>query len=45
MLENDVTSGVALNFNPTQLIRTAMTMAGPTGFTPGRLMVFGQPRK
>lgn len=45
MLENDVTSGVALNFNPTQLIRTAMTMAGPTGLTAHRLMVFGQPRK
>jgi hypothetical protein len=29
-LEKDVTSGVALHFNPVVLIRAALTMAGPT---------------
>jgi hypothetical protein len=29
-LENDVTSGVALHFNPVVLIRAALRMAGPT---------------
>jgi hypothetical protein len=45
MLENDLTSGVALNFNPAALINTALTMAGPSDLTSERLPVFGQPRK
>lgn len=45
LLENDVTSGVALNFNPATLIRTALTMAGPAGLSAQRLAVFGQPTK
>ena len=45
MLDNDRTSGVALDFNPAVLIRTALTMAGPAGLSPQRLAVFGQPRQ
>lgn len=45
MLDNDRTSGVALNFNPAVLIRTALTMAGPEGLSAQRLAVFGQPCK
>ncbi len=44
-LENDVTSGVALNYNPVVLIRSALTMAGPSGLSAQRLAVFGQPKK
>jgi len=44
-LENDVTSGAALNFNPVDLIRAALTMAGPTELSAQRLAVFGQPKK
>ncbi|MFN6132073.1 MAG: hypothetical protein ACK46L_04055 [Synechococcaceae cyanobacterium] len=45
LLENDVTSGVALNINPVVLIRSALTMAGPMGLNVQRLGVFGQPKK
>jgi AraC-like DNA-binding protein len=44
-LENDVTSGVALNYNPVVLIRAALTMAGPSGLSAQRLAVFGQPKQ
>ena len=45
MLDNDLTSGVALNLNPAMLISTALTMAGPAGLSSEQLAVFGQPRK
>jgi hypothetical protein len=42
-LENDVTSGVALNISPASLVSTALTMAGPEGLPAGRLSVFQPP--
>jgi AraC-like DNA-binding protein len=44
-LENDITSGVSLNVNPTTLIATAITMAGPEGVGSNRLAVFQQPQR
>ena len=44
-LENDVTSGVALNISPASLVSTALTMAGPEGLPAGRLSVFQQPKR
>lgn len=43
-LENTITSGVALNFNSTTLLHTALTMAGPEGLPAKRMGVFGEPR-
>jgi AraC-like DNA-binding protein len=43
-LENNITCGVALNMNPTTLIQTALTMAGPEGLPPKRLAMFQEPR-
>ncbi|MFN6339455.1 MAG: helix-turn-helix domain-containing protein [Cyanobacteriota bacterium] len=43
-LENDITSGVALNLNPTSLINTALTMAGPEGLPARRMGVFEEPK-
>jgi AraC-like DNA-binding protein len=43
-LENDITSGVALNIHPEALLRTALTMAGPEGLPAERMRVFQQPR-
>lgn len=42
-LENDITRGVALNMAPDTLLQTALTMAGPEGLPPRRLMVFQEP--
>lgn len=44
-LENDITSGVALNLDPTTLLHTALTMAGPEGLPAARLSVFQQPKR
>jgi AraC-like DNA-binding protein len=44
-LENDITSGVALNVHPATLLATALTMAGPEGLPPDRLEVFQQPQR
>ena len=44
-LDNDITSGVALNLNPEALLRTALTMAGPEGLPAKRLGVFQEPRR
>ena len=44
-LENDLTSGVALNLNPTALLATALTMAGPEGLPAQRMAVFQEPRR
>jgi AraC-like DNA-binding protein len=44
-LENDTTSGVALNLDPATLLATALTMAGPEGLPPNRLSVFQQPKR
>jgi len=44
-LENDITSGVALNLPPTTLLQTALTMAGPEGLPAARLSVFQQPKR
>jgi len=44
-LENDITSGVAINLNPATLLATALTMAGPEGLPPNRLSVFQQPKR
>lgn len=43
-LENDTTCGVALTMNPSVLIQTAVTMAGPEGLQPNRLNVFQEPK-
>ncbi|MFN7819957.1 MAG: hypothetical protein ACK5Q7_10270 [Cyanobacteriota bacterium] len=44
-LDNDITSGVALNLNPEALLRTALTMAGPESLPARRLGVFQEPRR
>jgi AraC-like DNA-binding protein len=44
-LQNDTTSGVALNLDPATLVATALTMAGPEGLPPHRLSVFQQPKR
>ena len=44
-LENDTTSGVALNLDPAILVATALTMAGPEGLPQHRLSVFQQPKR
>ena len=44
-LENDTTSGVALNLDPATLLATAHTMAGPEGLPPHSLVVFQQPKR
>lgn len=44
-LENDLTGGVSLNFDPSRLLSTALTMAGPEGLSVEQLAVFGQPRR
>jgi len=44
-MENDITSGVALNVNPATLLATAITMAGPEGLPSDRLEVFQQPHR
>lgn len=43
-LENNITSGVALNLNPEALFQTALTMAGPEGVPPDWLRRFQQPK-
>jgi len=42
-LENNITSGVALNLDPSALLHTALTMAGPEGLPAERMAVFQQP--
>jgi AraC-like DNA-binding protein len=42
-LENNITSGVALNLDPAALLRTALTIAGPDGVPAERMTVFQQP--
>lgn len=44
-LENDITSGVALNLDPSSLLTAALTMAGPEGLPTARLSVFQEPRR
>lgn len=44
-LQNDTTSGVAINLDPAALLATALTMAGPEGLSPHRLSVFQQPKR
>jgi AraC-like DNA-binding protein len=43
-LKNDITCGVALTMNPSVLVQTAVTMAGPEGLPPNRLNVFQEPK-
>ncbi|MEB3334925.1 MAG: AraC family transcriptional regulator [Cyanobacteriota bacterium] len=43
-LENNITAGVALTMNPSILVQTALTMAGPEGLPPNRLTVFQDPK-
>ena len=44
-LTNTVTSGIALNIDPDQLLRTAITMAGPDGINRDLRSALGQPRR
>jgi hypothetical protein len=44
-LDNDITSGVALNLHPEALLHTALTMVGPEGLPAKRLGVFQEPRR
>lgn len=43
-LENNITSGVALNLDPEVLLQTALTMAGPEGVPADRMRRFQQPK-
>lgn len=44
-LENDVTSGVAINIAPAQLLQTAMAMAGPEGTGFGVSQALQEPKR
>ena len=44
-LENDITSGVSLNLDPSVLLATALTMAGPEGLRHESLLRLQQPMR